>query len=265
MFYATGTSGTIGRHLPRKFRSIDVDLASQKSIKNIVFERGSRLIHLAGIVGTEQVKKNLELANRVNVGGSVMLAQKFLESDGDLFIYVSSSHVYKSSKDLICEDFPINPLSTYAEQKVVVEMRLQEMFSNCMNKLSIVRVFSILDWNVNEFTLGGAVRKIRAQQSEVSIKNSDDIRDFTTPLNAAMALAKIAEVRLSGITNLCTGIGQSISSAVTTMLELSNCEVPEGVFIPGHSNVPYLVGNPGRLYSSVPKINLDWKPKLTLY
>lgn len=105
------------------------------------------------------MKKNLELANRVNVGGSVMLAQKFLESDGDLFIYVSSSHVYKSSKDLICEDFPINPLSTYAEQKVVVEMRLQEMFSNCMNKLSIVRVFSILDWNVNEFTLGGAVRK----------------------------------------------------------------------------------------------------------
>ena len=264
MFYATGSSGTIGRHLPSKFQSIDVDLGSPKSINSIVFERGSRLIHLAGIVGAEQVKNNLELANRVNVGGSVMLAQKFLESDGDLFIYVSSSHVYKSSEDLIGEDFPINPLSLYAEQKVAVEMSLQEMFSNYMNKLSIVRVFSILDWNVNQFTLGGAVRKIREQQSDISIKNSDDIRDFTTPLKTAMALAKIAEVRVSGITNLCTGIGQSISSALTTMLRLSNYEVPQGVLISGHSDIPQLVGNPSRLLRKVPQINLDWNPKLTI-
>ena len=49
------------------------------------------------------------------------------------------------------------------------------------------------------------------------------------------------------------------------MLEQSNCEVPEGVFIPGSSNVPHLVGNPGRLLRSVPKVNLDWNPKLTIY
>jgi len=261
LFYATGTSGTIGRYLPRKFHRVNADLSSENSINKIAFEKNSRVLHLAGIVGTEQVKKDVDLAYRVNVQGSLRLAQKFLDSDGDLFVYVSSSHVYQGSEERIIEESPINPLSTYAEQKVAVEVGLQEMFSECAGKLSIVRVFSILDWDTKPFTLGGAVKKIRDQQDGVYIRNSDDVRDFTTPRNAAVVLQTITDIRLNGITNLCSGIGRSVSAAVTEMLKSSSCEVPDGVIIPGNSDIPYLVGNPSRLTSAVPYIKLNWEPR----
>ena len=261
LFYATGMSGTIGRYLPMKFHRLHADLSSEKSINKISIEKNSRILHLAGIVGTEQVKKDVDFAYNVNVQGTLRVAQKFLDSDGDLFIYVSSSHVYKNSEDRIAEESPINPLSAYAEQKVAAEVGLQEMFSDCLSKLSIVRVFSILDWDTKPFTLGGAVKKIRDKQHGVYVGNSDDIRDFTTPRNAAAILHTITKIRLSGITNLCSGIGRSVSEAVTEMLKSNDFEVPDGVLIPGHSDIPYLVGNPSRLINAIPDIKLSWEPR----
>ena len=115
---ATGSSGTIGRHFGAKVQEISCDLSLQNwSGKNIDFTQNDVIIHCAAIVGVEAVMQNERLARQVNVEASRKLAQLARRSGVSRFIYVSTSHVYASSSDLITEMHAVSPQNMYAEQK----------------------------------------------------------------------------------------------------------------------------------------------------
>lgn len=259
--FATGTTGTIGKHLTQRAISLTIDLAADVQLEKSSFGASDSFLHLAGIVGPEKVEENLKLSHQVNVAAVSHLGKQFLESRGGKFVYVSTSHVYGHSNDPILETHSIAPRNSYAQQKREAEVALMEIFSEEPERVCIVRVFSVLDWDVAPFTLGGGIAKLRDANSGYVLNNCDDIRDFLTPKTIANALADICENSiLSGVVNLCSGEGLTVGQAARKML---GPEASSGVLDrmkSGHSNCPVIVGENTKIRRALPNLDLRWMP-----
>ena len=259
--YATGTSGTIGRHLQSMVVSVNLDLAELLSIPAANFPKGSHLIHLAGVVGPAAVLDDVQRSYMVNVSATLKLAESFKTKSQGKFTYVSTSHVYSPTSDAIFESSPVAPPNTYAQQKLDAEKQLNELFMDSPERLCITRVFSVLDWDVASFTLGGGVKKMTQIDSDYVLSNSNDIRDFLTPSTIAQSLLEIAITDDAfGILNLCSGTGISVGDAARKMLTESGFLVPENRIISGYSSNPVIVGSNSKLRSILPKLALKWTP-----
>ena len=260
--YATGLTGTIGKHLANQVQNIDIDLRSPKEVFNqLTFDANSCIIHLAGVVGPALVEKDLKNSYQINVEGAKKLALAALDAGIERFVYVSTSHVYKPSTKILTEESEIGPSNVYAQQKLEAELEVQKVFQTSPTRLSIVRVFSVLDWDVQEFTLGGGIKKLSMDDPEFVLGNSDDVRDFLTPKKIAEVLIKIAnEPSLTGIVNMCTGQGLTVSEAATRMLKESGFSPMEAKIRPGNSGMPSMVGDNSKLLSYLPNLQLEWEP-----
>jgi nucleoside-diphosphate-sugar epimerase len=194
-----------------------------------------------------------------------MLAEFAKSKEISRFIYVSTSHVYARSNSLLTESSPASPNNVYAEQKLEAEEEITSVFGDYPEKLCIVRVFSVLDWDVADFTLGGGIKKLTSDDSNFILNYGDDIRDFLTPHLIANTLISIAnEARLTGIVNLATGIGITVKDAARTMLEGSGYKLPANQIVSGNSDYPYVVGDNSKLKAALPDLNLKWNPSRLL-
>ena len=263
--FATGVSGTIGKHFKNQVLEIDCDLRNSKLSPLPVIKKGDYLLHSAAIVGPLNVAKDLTTSYNVNVRASKMLAKIARDNEASKFIYVSTAHVYARSKSLLTETSPTEPNNVYAEQKLEAEEQISLIFKDCPEKLCIVRVFSVLDWNVADFTLGGGIKKLISDNSNSKLNYIDDIRDFLTPYSIANALISITnESLLTGIVNLSTGVGLTIKDAAKIMLEGSGYKLPANRIISGNSEYPYVVGDNSKLKAALPDLNLKWSPSRLL-
>ncbi len=260
--FATGVSGTIGKHLANQVNQINLDLHNPNELSNLPkFSKKDSLLHLAGIVGAHSVASAIDKAYEVNVLGTLRLAEKFFINGGGRFIFISSSHVYAPSESKLTEDSKIDPQSEYAKQKMDTENKLIEKFAKTENQICIIRVFSILDWDVPMFTLGSAIRKLLDPKSESILQNVNDVRDFLTPKTVGLALLRIAQEKDLPLTlNLCSGKGISVLEAAREMIERSGGVIPSNRLRLGVSGNPYIVGDNQRLKSIFPELDLTWNP-----
>ena len=265
LILATGTSGTIGKHLSNRVCPLPADLMSYDSITNS-FEnfnksRDSSLVHLAGVVGKIEVEKNIGHSRKINIHGTEILAENFKKNYFGKFYYISSSHVYESSNLAIDEEYKTKPRTLYASQKLEAEELLIDMFSDAPERLCILRLFSVLDWDTAPFTLGGGIRKLIDSDSNFKLQYSNDVRDFLTPRKIAETILNLVEVGTAyGVVNLCSNVGTQIVDACTRMLSESNFKVPYSRIVSGNSDDPKIIGNNSRLLQHLPKLVLDWKP-----
>ncbi len=260
--FATGTTGTIGRHLGNRAISLKLDLASANNeFEETIFHPGDSYLHLAGIVGPANVEKDPKLSFRVNVESVIQLGEEFLKSKGAKFVFVSTSHVYSPSDSPISETYSTNPKSLYSQQKHSAELALLDIFTAQPDRLCIVRVFSVLDWDVAPFTLGGGIAKLLDETSDYVLTNCDDVRDFLTPRTIAMTLTRICETPiLSGLVNLCSGQGTAVGHAARKML---GPDLSPNLLVrmqPGRSDTPMIVGDNFKLRSALKDLDLRWTP-----
>ena len=260
--FATGVTGTIGKHIANQVKQINLDLRIPKELTNLPkFSQNDSLLHLAGVVGAHNVSSDPDKAYDVNVLATLRLAEKFFVNGGGRFIFISSSHVYAPSVSILNEESKTDPQSEYAQQKLDTEIKLMEKFDKTGNQVCIVRVFSILDWDVPAFTLGGAIRKLSDPNSYSILRNVNDVRDFLTPKTVGQALLRIAQEReLPSKLNLCSGRGISVLEAAREMIKKMGGVIPSGRIELGVSNNPYIVGDNQRLKSIFPELELTWNP-----
>jgi nucleoside-diphosphate-sugar epimerase len=258
---ATGTTGTIGRHLQSKAMPVNLDLSELSSIPTASYPEKSHLIHLAGVVGPAAVLADVQKSYTVNVSATLKLAEVFKTKSQGKFTYVSTSHVYSPKSDEIFETSSVSPPNAYAQQKLDAEVQLSQLFMDSPERLCIVRVFSVLDWDVAPFTLGGGVRKLTLEDSDYTLTNSKDVRDFLTPNTIAQSLFEVTITESAfGVLNLCSGTGISVGDAARKMLTESGILVPENRIIPGNSSNPVIVGSNSKLRSILPNLALEWTP-----
>jgi nucleoside-diphosphate-sugar epimerase len=260
--YCTGGTGTIGKHLPKEVERIKFDLSSDEvAFKRLVFESQSNVLHLAGVVGVPQVLRNGNYARLVNIEGTRFLARQFKEKSKGIFYFVSTSHVYAPTPNLISELSPLAPANIYAEQKLEAETVLLDTFEAEPHRLCIIRVFSVLDWDSEVYTLGGAIKKLTERNTNFILSNCSDVRDFLTPKSIAKALYEIVSDSLQlGIVNLCSGQGISVGAAAKKMLVENGYEAEEHMFSWGHGTNPFVVGDNSWLLAHDLNLDLAWKP-----
>lgn len=260
--WATGLTGTIGKHLPNQVQSLSLDICSDyKKFRTLPVAEADIVIHLAAVVGNENVNISSDYSYAVNVEGTRKLAQLSNERGVRRFIYVSTSHVYAPSQDLLNEDSSLSPLSEYAQQKYQGEMVTNQVFSDSPERACIARVFSVLNWDVKAFTLGGTLKRILKGEENLTIRNVDDIRDFQTPRDYAELLLQLALNREGiGVVNLCTGRGTSVRGAIRKMVNESQFKKIEKRLISGNSKTPKVVGDPDTLLRHIRVKKLIWQP-----
>jgi GDP-4-dehydro-6-deoxy-D-mannose reductase len=258
---ATGLTGTIGKKLPNDVLSARIRLGDEKLVDHFTLDADPpTLIHLGGIVGEEKVSQDLERSEKINVIATLSLAREVIEEFGGKFIHVSSSHVYGPYSEDLSEECSMNPQSNYAQQKMRAEQELISHFGVAHPQLVILRVFSVLGWDVGNFTLGGAVKRI-LNGSKEKIASTDDVRDFMTPTSIARAIYKIGEAsELQGVYNLCTGKGISVREAVSSMASIENFQLEASQLKPGNSKTPRIVGSNSKILSCSLKLDLTWDP-----
>jgi nucleoside-diphosphate-sugar epimerase len=238
-------TGTIGRHLSSHVIELKCDLTSLP--KDISEVRKSTLVHLASRVGSMEVDRDPKAAHQINVEGTLQLAKLAIKSNCDRFIFISTSHVYKPHHLRIKETDVIEPLNRYAEQKYQAEIMLQEMFSQqTKSNLIILRIFSVIGKDSKPFTLGGAVKRILAEEQKVYIPNASDVRDFMTPQTVAHAIETVARNNRVNekILNICSGVGTTVRDAALNLAFQHEGELREEHFIEGNSAVPVMIGDP---------------------
>lgn len=260
--YATGSSGTIGKHLkelviPLNFRLENLDESTN-------FEQltpNSVVIHLAGIVGYRSIDKNEKYSRLINVESTKTLAKKALAAGSSKFVFISTAHVYKSSMSPLTENSVIDPINKYAEQKFEAEEALRDIFKFTNEKLCIVRVFGVLDWDMKPETLGGAVKNLVYSNFSEIINHGLDVRDFLTPRQIAKTVLEIAKAPgMYGTVNLCSGHGLTVEQAVVTMLEKSKLMFNSTIVNRNNSTTPVILGDNSKLITYFPNLKMSWSP-----
>jgi nucleoside-diphosphate-sugar epimerase len=258
---ATGLSGTIGRKLDQDIRPAQVVLGTDKLSDH--FDKSAvpvSLIHLGGIVGEAKVSLDLSYSKQINVDETFRLAREVIEDFKGRFIHISTSHVYGSELLTLPEKSSYNPQTNYATQKMLAEESLLDYFGENHPGLVILRVFSVLGWDMPDFTLGGAVKRILSGSNE-SIANSGDIRDFMTPTSIAKAISIIAkESTISGVYNLCTGTGITVGEAARSMFRIKKFQERPGQIRLDKSNAPHIVGDNTKITNTGLDLDLKWDP-----
>ena len=101
------------------FEFIKGDIRDKKVMKKAV-EGMDAIIHLAGIVGFPACRKEPELSRKTNVNGTKTVVEA---AGGKIPVFFAStgSTYGKMIQDLCTETSPLNPISSYAVQKVEAE------------------------------------------------------------------------------------------------------------------------------------------------
>lgn len=241
-------SGTIGRHLADICDPLSIRL-DQVIPPVLDLPHHSAVIHLAAVVGDQKVRADIENARTVNVDGAVGLARAVKQSRAARFIYVSTSHVYEVSSNAtkLSENSPKLPRGQYALQKLIAEELIQDAFSNEPERLTIARVFSVIDRQQPEGSLGHSILKLPRDLSR-KLEYSNDERDFLTPRIIAELLARLAGCKESlDVVNVCSGIGLSVREVAKLLLSKKEYELAEPRIVSGNSTAPRIVGNSDRL------------------
>jgi nucleoside-diphosphate-sugar epimerase len=247
--FATGVTGTIGRHLNGRVDELPVRLNQISSSVQIPTNKDAAIIHLAAVVGEQNVCSSLEYSYDVNVHGTAVLARAVAENPSQRFVYVSTSHVYASplSVDSLNESAPLLPRGQYALQKLIAEKLVTEIFRDDPSRLVIARVFSVLDHAQPVGTLANSIIALRSDATR-TLSYIDDERDFLSPGSIADALVAVAfSTTLSGIINICSGKPNSVRAAVRYLLGDIGYESVAPQLSAGKSTAPRIVGNPQRL------------------
>lgn len=259
--FSSGSTGTIGRNFSRAITPIAGKIEDQRFIDEIrALPEESHFLHLAAVVQSKKIEESPLKARQINVEATLRIADAFLKKSKGNFLFTSTSHVYAQSLEKLTEISAVDPISTYASQKLESERLLIDLFRGCPERLRIVRVFSILDWEMPEFTLGGAIQEMASVDNEREIENTDDIRDFLTPKTVAEALEKIVVTDTDQqILNLCSGTALTVAEAAREMLRCRNMKVAAHRFLPGNSQTPCIRGDNKILRETIPSLELDWK------
>ena len=264
--FATGSSGTVGRFFPESVIPLEINLTSAiEEFEQLKIGKSDILIHAAAVVGPSVVERDPKAARAVNIEGTRKLGVAALGKEIAKFVFVSSSHVYRFGPDFLTEDAEVSPVNEYALQKYEGERILMDIFSKEPEKLCILRVFSILDWGMREYSLGGAVEKLANRTPGFILQNADDIRDFLSPKQIASTIYEISRIsEASGVFNLCSGQPLSVADAVKRLFDREKIELDKTAMMRGNSTVSRIVGSNAKLLGLAPNLNLEWNPSSRL-
>tara|TARA_B100000989_G_C19527282_1_gene467622 strand:- start:2266 stop:3198 length:933 start_codon:yes stop_codon:yes gene_type:complete len=105
------------------FKFIKGDIRDTKSLIEAGIQENDFVIHLASIVGYPACRLNPDLATSTNIEGTKNIIE--LTNKSQKLIYASTGSNYGHQSEIVDENSKLNPLSLYAETKVINEKNIQ--------------------------------------------------------------------------------------------------------------------------------------------
>jgi len=250
---ATGRNGSIGKLLPDSLPIYSrAESTQSETLVELQSLNSKVLVHLAGISNPKEIIKDDDQAVEVNFNWPLRLMDQFAAAGGETFVFVSTSHVYGARPyGVACKELSeINPVSRYGVLKAEAELALSSSAKRHNIKFTSIRLFSVFGAGMAGHYLASRVRRVLEGVEEPSmVQNSEDIRDFSSPLQIAMKIEDIARMCDQGIlpevVNLGSGSGMSVRERILKEIPFW----PEAFFDGQMSQVPYLVADVSYLKS----------------
>ena len=144
-----------------EFEFVRADVTDADAMGRVV-EDVDAVVHLAAIVGDPACARQPELAKAINVGATRDLVRRAKDRSVGRFVFASTCSNYGKLDDpsaFATEDWPLRPVSLYAETKVEAELDILDQsgdgFETCCLRFATVYGVSPrmrFDLTVNEFT-----------------------------------------------------------------------------------------------------------------
>lgn len=182
-------------HKPEFGKAVKFDLTDANSIIRAINDvKPDVIIHTAALTDVDRCEVDKDLAYKINVEGTKIIAEMARKLNSFL-IYISSDYVFNGSKGLYKEDDETNPVNYYGYTKLLGEKYCQDF---CIARTCVIygakpasgKVNFAL-WLINKLEKGESVRII-----------TDQYITPTLNTNLAKMLLEIAERRLKGVFHL---------------------------------------------------------------
>lgn len=247
----TGSEGFIGRYVRAKLeaRGHDVvgvdclvpvvhgdnpEVAADTIARRVSDLRGAHfdcdvLIHMAALVSVADSMVNPWMYYHYNVTDTLSMLGR-LEDSGfrPKLVVASSSSVYGNVKLPFREDGPTDPTNIYGLTKLDQEKMIR-LFGTAWNVDTVaLRFFNVYGPGQamrNKFTgvMANFARELLAGRRPQITQDGWQIRDFIYVEDVAEAVVLAATTpTVSGIFNVCTGLGTSMSTATTLLAQALN-------------------------------------------
>jgi GDP-4-dehydro-6-deoxy-D-mannose reductase len=219
------------------------------------------VIHLAAISVPSQ------FSTTAPVIANLQMTLNLLEHiDSARLLIVSSCHVYAPAQTPRQEDSPIRPQGRYGLSKHLCE----QLMPQYLHKLDvrIARPFNHIGLGMRpELMIPSMIRRIldepKGDQSPLNMRGTNSIRDFIDIRDVVSAYLAILELNdpVSRVYNVCTGQAVSVLGVANEALRLAGSTRPVGFQgqLNSQDDVPYVVGDPGRLLREA-----GWSAKFSL-
>ncbi len=222
------------------------------------------IIHLAAIVGVNEVYHEPWKGLSINVMGTASVAEAARRTDVSKIIYASSAAVYGEPRYLpIDEDHPTIPVSLYGESKLMGEKILLDYMRDYGIKIASLRYFNVYGPRMRPGPYSGVIhvfiRKLLGREIPVIYGDGSQTRDFVYVEDVAEANKLFALHEYTGVYNVASGTEITINDLYKTICSMIGY-CPEPI---------YGEKRPGDIYrsrASIEKITTTtgWKPKYTL-
>jgi len=182
-------------------------------------KRVDLILHLAAVTSIERVNKNKNYSRRVNFE-SVEYIVDFIKKSKTKkkLVFLSSSHVYGSSRKKISEISSKSPITFYGYLKSLSENKIQTNLSIYL----IIRLFSYYSIFQNkDFLIPSIINKIKnLKNKKLKIKNHNHIRDISSVDFVAKQICELIFKDATGIINCGSGKGIQIKDLVIKIAKL---------------------------------------------
>ena len=230
----------------------------------------THVFHLAALTFVPDAQKNPARAMRVNIEGTVNVAEALRRHcPGARLVYISSAEVYGPPQYLpIDESHPLNPAIPYAISKAAADHYCAFLASGFGLDVVRMRPFNHSGAGQTEnFVLPAFARQIARIETgrcapQLHVGNLDAARDFSHVRDVVCAYEAAALNAESGQAyNVCAGRAIRIGDALDKLLALSSCAI-EVVVDPDRLrpvDIPEIYGSHHKLTEKC-----GWQPEITL-
>ena len=193
------------------------DINNIKDLENFIDKKKiSIFIRFAGL-SRSNCEKNQKKCYRTNYEANKKFVN-YIKTKKIKFIFLSTSHVYKSTNKKINENFETKPLNIYGKYKLKSENYIKKYLKNFL----ILRVFNIYGPNQPKGYFFSDIQEKIKNKQEILINNS--YRDFIHVNEVSRFINFSLKKDLRGILNL--GSGKSFNLQKIIMMLSNKLKIP---------------------------------------
>lgn len=190
------------------------------------------VVHLAAIISVPFSVENPDLTFDVNIQGTHNLLVAATEKGVEKFVFISSCAVYGDPEaNPVTENMKTNPISPYAESKLIAERYCLSYNQSNQLKTVVLRFFNVYGPRQSMNAYSGVItlfiNKVNQKEPLIVYGDGSQTRDFVNVRDIVDAiLAAMRNEKAEGeVFNIGSGKPTSINELAKTVLELGNVDL----------------------------------------